>query len=118
MPVPIQSTNLTLTSTTLSRTELIYKEMMLSSQSQPPPPSTKTIMNEINNSTSSEKQSQIYFKNYIQESLRLLREKAKEHEANLREQIEPVKKLKVDNVIRQRTCLLKVILTVVNATIR
>ena len=31
---------------------------------------------------------QIYFKNYIQDSLRFLREKAKEHEAKLRDQLQ------------------------------
>ncbi len=75
MPVPIQTTN------------EIYKEMLINTNNN--------NNNKQQTETITKQTSQIYFKNYIQESLRLLREKAKEHEANLREQIEPVKKLKV-----------------------
>jgi hypothetical protein len=78
MPVPISTNN-----TTTALTSDLYKKFSVDD--------LNNIYKELLRNKNSIKQNvtaQIYFKNYIQDSLRFLREKAKEHEAKLRNQIQ------------------------------
>ena len=60
-----------------------------------------------NNSFNQNLTAQIYFKNYIQDSLRFLREKAKEHEAKLRNQTQLSTAFNVRIILFYVYCFLK-----------